>query len=324
VNDDDLGRALATALAVPDVQPVPDAGAKLRARARRQQARHRAVGGALTAVLAVLVALGVSRVPATDRTPVATGHDYGHSLLRVPLTVQLEDQCRKPATCPSLLTLDEVLGLRVTDLPELGAVVEVTLTRDDDRTLARTPLPQTANLSAVADTLSYPATYLPNTVRIRVPTAELADELVAVLAPYRPEARAGSGRLTRPLQVWSVVAAGQPFCDITLGIPHTLEVNRLGECLSLAGPVVTVDSADVVIRPPETDGADWTVVVGPAGPARQALAEWTTRHAGQRVALGVAGLLVGPTVQVERGQTVLEIAVADRGYAEAVVSRMRP
>jgi hypothetical protein len=328
VNDDELGRALATALAAPDVQAAPDAGAKLRARARRQRAQQWAVGAAVTAVLAVLLGLGLIRAP-SELAPVATGVSYGHSLLRVPLAVQLSPvPCPIPVSAgcppPPVVTLDEVLGLRVTELPESGAIVEVTLTRDDDRTMARTPLPQQAQLTAVAGTLSYPAMFRPNIVRIRVPTPELADELVALLAPYQPVARTGPGRLDRPLQVWWVRAAGAPLCAVTFDIPHTSKVNRLGECLFLAGPVVTIDAADVRIRPPSVGGADWVVTVDPSGPARRALADWTAGHAGQRIAVGVAGQLVGPAPELAGTLSSLEIPVADRGYAVAVVSRMRP
>jgi hypothetical protein len=328
VNDDELGRALATALAAPDVQAAPDAGAKLRARARRQQTRQWLVGGALTAVLAVLVALGAVRAaPASDPAPVAAGPSLGHSLLRVPLAVQLDPPCPKASTCAPLpvLTIDEVRAVRVIDLPERGAVVEVTLTGDDDRTVARTPLPQQADLTAGAGALSYPATYRPGTLRIRVPTPRLADQLVALLGPYEPVARTGPGRLDRPLQVWLVVGSGGPLCSDIDGVPHTLAVNRPGECLLLTGPAVTIDAADVRVVPPTAGvGGDWVVSLVPSGPARRALADWSARHVGRRVAVGIDGRLVGPAPVLAGGLWSLEIPVADRDAAVAVVSRMRP
>lgn len=169
----------------------------------------------MTAVLAVLVAIGVVRVPASDPAPGAAGVSYGHSLLRVLLTVQLDAPCREA----------EMRAATGAD-PRRGAAAAGHRAAGERRCRrgrahpgrrphhARTPLPQQADLTAVGDALSYGATYETDTVRIRVPTPRLADELVALLAPYQPVARTGPGRLDRPLQVWPVVASGGPLCEI--------------------------------------------------------------------------------------------------------------
>jgi hypothetical protein len=335
MNDDELGRALSTALAPPDVQAVPDAGARLRERARRQRSRQWAAGGAIAAVLAVLVAVGVVRATTgPGPAPVASGVSYGHSLLRTPLTVQLADgaphisrpPCPTDQLCPGvpLLTIDEVAGLRITELPESGAVVVVTLTVDDNRTLSGSVLPeQRSYLGAAASTFLYGATYRAGALRVRLPTPEVADGLVAALSPYRPTARTGPGRLDHPLQVWSVVAANRSPCLVIPDIPHKLVVNRLGECLVLDGPVVWIDSAVLQVTRPSDAGARAVIVV-PAGSGRSALVEWSAGHAGERVAFGVGGQLVGPVSRMQNAPAAFHLDVPDSATADALVSRLRP
>ena len=63
MNDEGCLRpALGTALASAAAQAVPDAGARLRARAARQRRERALVGGSVFAVLGILLAVGVVRV----------------------------------------------------------------------------------------------------------------------------------------------------------------------------------------------------------------------------------------------------------------------
>ena len=86
MNDDEIGRALGTALTPPPVQAVADAGARLRARAAHQRRERALVGGSVFAVLGVLLAIGLVRVGGGGPpTPAASPAAAGYSLLTTPI-----------------------------------------------------------------------------------------------------------------------------------------------------------------------------------------------------------------------------------------------
>lgn len=321
MNDEELGHALGTALVPPPVQPVADAGIRLRARARRRRRDHLLAAGSLVTVLGVLLAVAVVRTggggaPATPVAGPATG-SYGFSRLRVPLTV---------AAGALRFSTDEVAAIKVTPLLESGVIVAVTLTATDTQTL--TGLlglgPDGRILAGAGE--SFPADRTGAELRIRVPTPRLATELVTTLAPYRPVARTGPGRLGIPLQLWTVTDAAAGPCPSTPPVRGTLVTDRAGACLTLRGPGVSIGTAELRLQPdPGTGGPAWIVAVYPSAADAAALAAYTGGHVGDRVAFVAGGRLVGPVPELEGPFSAgLQIAVTDRDEATALVSRLRP
>jgi hypothetical protein len=320
MNDDELGRALGTALAAPELVPTPDAGARLRGRAHRARTERLAVGGTSVLVLALLLTIGVIRgtgggAPTTPTASPATA-SFGFSRLRTPLTV---------AAGVVRFTTDEVTSIRVSPLPESGVTVAVTLTATDMRTLTSLLGPgRRGDVLAGAEEV-FPADATATGLRIRVPTPRLTDELVASLAPYRPVARTGAGRLDVPLQLWTVTASAAGSCSGDAAPSGTLLVDRIGECLTLRGPGASIGSADLGIRP-ASGAADpsWVVTVGVSGPEAAVLAAYTGGHVRDRVAFVAGGRLVGAVPEREGALgSGVEIAVTDRDEAVALVSRLR-
>jgi hypothetical protein len=340
VNDDELRQALGTALAAPAVTAAPDAGARLRARARRARTGRLAVSGTLVAVLAVLLTVGVVRglggsaPPAPAAGPAATGL----SRLTTPLTVALTQRvspsagpcdagpglrCVPPAV---VLDVDEVEGLATAELPESGAVVLATLTATDAGTLAGAAPPGSGPLLAAIAGAPYPAEMTAGRVlRIYVPTPRVASEVVGALGPVAvPPARVGPGPLDVPLQIWTVTAATPSPCAVSSVDPGVRVVDRSSECLVLTGPALSIGTADLELVPPQGDGGGWQVWVELDPPATAQLGRYTGTHVGGRIAF-VAGkrmIGAGPTIQ-GRFSSSLEIPVPDRASAESLISRLR-
>ncbi|HEY6747205.1 MAG TPA: hypothetical protein VI357_15985 [Mycobacteriales bacterium] len=338
MKDEELGQALGTALAAPEVTAAPDAGARLRARARRARTERLAAGGAVVVVLALLVAVGVVRgVGGGARSTPVASPPAGLSRLTTPLTVALAQvtpehdgagcgtgsglRCVPPAAA---LTVDEVVGLSTSELPESGAFVQVALTATDAGTLA---MMEGASLTAGVGTASYPAD-LPggDVLRIRVPTPRMGQELVDELGPVRlGPPRTGPGRLGRPLQIWTVRKSDRSPCAVSPARAGVLVVNRGSECLVLTGPELTIDSADLELVPPQDIGPQRLVSVGLTGPVSDQFTRYTARHVGDRAAFVAGGhLLSSPPVLQGPISGSFEIQAPDRAGAEALVTRLRP
>lgn len=337
MNDDELGRALGTALAAPEVTAAPDAGARLRARARHAR-NARAVGGTVVVVLAVLLTIGVVRglgggAPTTPTAAPATCY----RLLTTPLTINPPGPAPSPGPCtagaelrcgPAALVVDEVAGLSTTDLPERGVVIVITLTATDAATLrAVVAAGPGRTVSVRVGQGGYEATVAADRIRILMPSTQDADALIAELGPFRPSApRTGPGRLDLPLQIWTVAATPAFPCRLSAAQPGVLVVSTVDECLVLHGPALKFATADLEIRAPDAGSPQWRVVVGVDAADRPALAAYTRAQTGKRVAFVAGGRLLpgagSPTIEGQFS-TAFELVVDDRAGADALISRLR-
>lgn len=355
MNDEELGRALGTALAAPDLEAAPYAGARLRERARRQRAQRLAVGSAAALVLVVLAAFGAVRVVA-DRPAGGTAAAAPTGSVLVPagelaaaaaaspvrrlhteLSLWLGPEGRKiqwPPCAPpgadprqpvrycqrvQIDSWDELAELTVTD-GEIGA----RLLPDDATILELYTRPQQrSDLLIRVGSRSLPARYENGVVRMTAPTAAQADAFVAAAGPYRPAGKTGPGPLTTHLDV----VAAYSWCHSG---PEGLW-RQVGQCLTTDGhPVISVGDADLQVR---RSGADWTVRIGLGKADRNTLAQWSAGHVGQRILYmvplvnpaGYVGLDVNPaTVTTVSGRmTTIDIPVPDAGAASALISRLR-
>lgn len=338
MNDEELGRALGTALAPPAVAAVPDAGARLRSRARRVRTERLALGGTVVVVLAVLLTVGLVRgVGGTAPAPAAAPAP-GYRKLATPLTIALRQPLvSKPANCAgelplrcvtpaSILTVDRVLGVSSSDLPESGAVVEIDLFSADEAAIAGAG---ERMLVARVGAAEYPVTLDGRGgLRILVLTPRLGAELIDELGPYRPPPpRLGPGRLDVPLQLWAVTRSAEQPCAVSAAARDVIVAQQQSECLVLTGPGVSLTSADLRLLPPEADQPYWRVAVGLDPADRPALAAFTRAQAGRQIAYVISGRMLtatgAPTVQGEFS-TGLEIVFADgRADAEAFIDRLR-
>jgi hypothetical protein len=334
VNDDELGRALGTALAAPEVLPAADAGARLRARAHRERTERWMAGGVAVLVLAILAAAGVVRIAAVGPAPTAAAGPSTLRMLHTSLDVWLGPKaakipwppCGAQGYCPPLpiLTMDQVAGLRTT---ATGQVV-VRLMPDRARMFELYTRPvQWSDLQIRVGARSLPATYSDGILRATAPTAAQAEELVAALGLYQPVGRTGPGRLDKPLQVY----AADSICRGTNAGPEGLW-RQVGQCLA-ASMAVSIDDANVEVHGPDGHGSGWSVTIDAAGPARERLARWSAANLGQQVVYGIpdpaypsGGYVENEaTITVVRGEmTSIRIPVLNEAAAQALVSRLRP
>jgi hypothetical protein len=338
VNDEELGHALGTALAAPDMQVAPYAGARLRERARRQRTERLAVGGAAALVLVVLVAVGAVRITAALSTPsiAAAAQASPVRMLHTPLTIRMGPEAQKikwppcDAGSPNrrgnfcqkgpIMDVDEVAELKATDRE-----VSVRMQPDDATMLELYTRPQQrSDLVVQVGTRSLPARYDEGVLRITTPTPARAEAFVATAGPYRPVARTGPGPLDHHLQVHRA----QSSChDSKLGL-----FRQVGQCLTLGTPFVSIGDADLEVHRPDRSGSGWSVSIAPTGSTRDGLARWTAAHVGEQIYYVIPdptgksmGYAINPaTVTTVRGRmTTIEIPVPDAGAALALISRMR-
>jgi hypothetical protein len=342
MNDDELGRALGTALAAPELPAVPDAGARLRRRATRRRTERRIIGGSVLAVLALLVTIDVVRVTTGVPPPGRTASDpsaAGYSRLTTPLTIASAsgpfgiwpNPCPAPPglrceTSPAL-TVDEVAGLSTAELPERGAVVIVTLTADDAATLREIGAGEPGfSLDVRVARAVFRATLAGGRLRIQVKSPRAAEQLIADVGPIRlPAPRTGPGPLDAPLQIWTATTFAPGLCQVSPSNRGVLVANRPGECLVLTGPAVSINSVtDIQLVPPDQTNGTWQVWIELGPPATTELDRYTATHVGSRVAFVVGGHLVGGTPTIQgRFSTTIEVPVADRASADFLISRLR-
>jgi hypothetical protein len=338
MNDDELGRALGTVLAAPEVSPAPDAGARLRARAQRARTERLAIGGTVVVVLALLLTVAVVRGTGggAPATPTAAPPS-GYRLLTTPLTITLPGPAPSPGPCtagaelscgPAALVVDDVAEISTTDLPERGVVIVITLTGTDAATLrAVVATGPGRTVSMRVGQSGYVATVATGRLRILMASTQSADAFLAELGPFRPAApRTGPGRLDLPLQIWIVAATPAFPCRLSAGQPGVLTVNTVDECLVLHGPELKFGTADLEIRAPDAGSSQWRVVVGLDAADRRAVADYTRAHPGRRIAFVAGGrMLPGTGSPTIKGQfsTGFELVVDDRAGADALISRLR-
>lgn len=338
MNDDELGRALGIALAGTDLRATPDAGPRLRARARRTRTRYAVLGGAMAAVVVLLLGVGLLRMitsPGPGTPAASPGPESGVRRLTTPLAVRLAagtGTCVTDAGLKCLpaasLTVDEVAGLRAVDQPGPAATVVVTLTTDDLYTLVGVAGngPDTALEVRIGAGRPLPAALADDEIRIRVASPADAADTVDLLGPYPPPApRTGPGPLDVPLEIWVVTESTVGPCRVSSAGPGVLVVERGGECLVLRGPGVRLRSADLRLTEPDRSDSAWRVSVGVPPADRAALTAYTRAHSGERIVYVAGGRVIGgaPDVATERSASV-RIPVADRVSAEALVGRLRP
>lgn len=332
MNDDELGRALSTALAAPEVTAAADAGARLRSRARRAR-RTQAVDGSVVLVLALLIGVGIARAATGGPPPApAASGPAGGSRLTTPLTVTPLGTRGPYRPCTAVagtrcgavgLTVTEIAGLSTSELPERGAIVLISLTGDDAGTLAAVTVAAGGQqLTVEVGAARYGATAARGQLRIRVDDPRAADDLVAGLgAVPLPAPRTGPGRLDVPLQLWTVTGSSSTSCILTATVPDRLLVNRAAECLTLTGPAATIGSADLELVPPTDNERDWLVSVEPDG---EQLDSYSGAHVGDRVAFVAGGHVYGGAPEIEgRIAGQVSIAFRDRVSAVALISRLR-
>jgi hypothetical protein len=330
VNEEELGHVLGTALAPPDLQVMPYAGARLRERARRQRAGRLAAGSAAALVLVVLAAFGAVRITTARSTPsvAAAAKASPVRMLHTSLAIWLGPEAQQDAwppcgsqpPCPELpiSTLSVVAELRVT-----GNQVAARMLPDDATMFELYTHPkQRADLVARVGSRSLPARYADGVVRITAPTAAQAAALAAAAGSYRPVAPTGPGPLDRePLQMYAV----QSTCHSG---PEGLW-RLVGQCLTAgADPVISIRDADLRLR---RSGSEWTLAVGLNRPDRDTLARWTAAHAGQQIlymiprgkSLGPEPVNASSVTRVSGRMTSIEIPVPDAGAGMALISRLR-
>lgn len=338
MNDDELGRALSTALAPPAVATAGDAGARLRARARRARTEQLAVGGTVVLVLAVLLALGLVRGIGGAAAPSpAAAEPVGFHRLTTPLTVALTHQVHEvTGTCaagprlrcvpPStVLTVDEVVGLAVSELPERGALVLATLTAVDAATVAAVTEGESGeSLTIGVGKGSYPAAVVDGVIRIRTPTPRIASGLVDELDPVAPRpARTGPGRFDVPLQIWEVASQTASPCRVSPATKGVLVADTAGTCLVLTGPALSIDAAVVETVPPQAANEGWmvTLELGPDDARR--MGDFSSRHTESDIWYVVGGRLISGGHYGERLTTLFGIGVPDEASAASLIDRLR-
>ena len=328
MNDEELGRALGTALAAPELTAAPDAGARLRTRARRRRTEVAVLSTVVVAVLGLLVGVGVVRATTGAPPPdsVAAGPVTGLSRLSTTLYVDVSrgaDSCINvdPRCATTTLTLADITGVSTSELPESGAIVLLTLTGDDAATLRGVAVGD-RELTVRAAELTYPATAPLGQLRINVGSPRAAAELVSTLGPVRaPAPRTGPGRLDVPLELWNVVGTDSEPCSPVSTAPDRLVTDRAGVCLTLAGPGLSIDTADLELTAPAEPGQDWLVSVGGVGIE---LDRFTSEHVGDRIAFVAGGRVYGGTPElVSVISQQFQIPFSDRASAEALITRLR-
>lgn len=338
MNDEELGRALGTALAAPDLTAAPDAGPRLRIRARRERTGRLAVGGTVVLVLAVLLTVGLVRGIGGSPTAPVAAPATGFRMLTTPMTVNAFGPAPSPGPCtagaeqecgPAALIVDQVDGLSTTYLLERGAVVMVSLTATDAATLRAALAPGPGDsVSVTVGQGSYQGLVVGDGLRIPMPSAQDADAFVAELGPVPLAApRTGPGRLDRQLQLWTVADTAASPCRLRAARPGVLVVNTPDACLVLHGPALSLGSADLQVLPPDAGNqVVWRVQVGVDPADRAALAAFTRAQTGNQVAFVAGGrLLPGVGTPVIQGEfsTGIELTAADRVGAYALVTRLR-
>ena len=291
MNDEDLGRALGTALAAPRILPVADAGSRLRARAHRPRVRQAPVAGLATvAVLltgAVLIRSAAGGSAAPDQSA-ASGTAAGVLRLANPVLIGRVGPCtRDPGVrCPAVasVTFDQVQQVETVSDPGLAVV----LTR---RPPDRYPLTALAGNGSdtrlvvrIAGGLDLPATVQDEGDAVRIRTDDPAAVLDRLGAAPVPPARLGPGPLDVPLELRAVTRSEVGLCPA--GGPGVVQS---GECLVLAGSGLRLSSADLSILPPVGEDPAWKVLVRVDPADRPGLAAYTRAHAGQRIAFAVGG-----------------------------------
>lgn len=321
MTDDDLGPALGSVLAAPPLRAAPGAGPTLRARARRDRARHALLGVVAAVVVVGLVAGAVRWAP--EPAPTAA-EPSGRVRLAVPLVVQLSPR-GMPACVPEpdllcggvpLLRADELLDVRAT-----GGALRAVLTPEDSTTLVAAGRAGTVavtvsaargrELPGTADTTALPV----------VLTVPGGGDLAAALAPYRPRGEYGPGPLVVPLEVRPVRSRADGACQLVRGgaAPGVLVTNWLGQCLLAGPPALRIRSADLSVR-----GTDAVALeVDPVPAERAALRAWAAANLGEPVAL-VAGGRVLAVVEPVSTQETFSLLGPDRAAVDALAARLRP
>lgn len=341
MNDNELRRALGTALVPPEVAAVPDAGARLRARARRAGAERLALGGTVVVVLAFLVTVGVVRglAGSAPSAPTAASPAAGHVWLHTTLTVALTKpaspsagpcdagprlQCVPP---PFVLDVDEVEGLAISELPERAALVLATLTATDARTLlAVTPQAAGDPLRVGIAGARYPAAIVGRVLQIRVDSPRTAATVIDQTHAFAPRpARLGAGLLNVGLELWTVTGTTPGPCRVSPIGGGILIADQDGRCIVATGPALMFGSADLRLAGPDSNSPTWRLRVGLDAAEARELRQFTGRHIGTAIAYVVSGRLVGGQPIIAGPlSTSLEIPFEDRSAAESVVSRLRP
>jgi hypothetical protein len=331
MNDDDLGRALGTALRGPERRATADAGPRLRATARRDRTRQRLAGTAAVVAVLLLAAGLLTRLPGGPAAPVtAAGPTSGLTLLEHPLTLSLH---RLPlATCvrtdvvrcpgqPVYLSVDQVLAVRAA-----AAQVRITLLPDDADTLA-TLAGQDISVGAAGVLAGRPLVAPADgglTVDLGTPGAAAA--FVADLGPYPAgPVRTGPGPLDVPFELWSVAHTFTAPCQVLTG-PASVMVNRLGQCVELTGAGrVLIDSADVRILPPDSGDPQWRVLLTFDAADRPAVGAFTRANTGKDIGFVIGGVPVAgfPQVQGAFSESIMLSTGTSRTAAEAIVLRLR-
>lgn len=281
MNDDELGRALGTVLAAPDLHARADAGPRLRERAARQRRDRGMVGGTVVLVFGILLAVGVVRGTGGGAPTTPAAAPTGFSRLSTPLAVVAADSPEpcpapgQPAVCKAspLLSVEVVAGWTTSDLPERGVAVTFTLITGDAAVLeSATKHPQYERIQVWAAGEALPATTSRAQLRITADSTQTADRLLTAVDPVPLRApELGPGRLTRPLRVAAASSTAGPPCKVYFSaVPGYAVVTRAEDCLTLREPDLNggagfmIRSADLSIREFPAQTGSWSVRVVPS------------------------------------------------------------
>jgi len=337
--DDEFGHRLGALLAPPEVlQARPDAGSRLRARARTVAGLRRGAALAATGLLmlAVVTLAGYPR-PADNRPATGRWSDAGWLTTPVEIStgtvvpgqqscggfgdlVRVGPDCLRVADSP--LVIRQVAGIRVVARVAGAASLELDLVSANQGEVHQiVNAGRDGHLVAfVYGTPRGAAVRSDRIVAITVGSVAEADELVAILG-LRPDfnPQTGPGELNTPLTVRPVLGSTDPPC-VGSSVEHD------GSCLALGGPLVAVRSVqDLAVLGPDRELTSVRIRVELPPAASATLGAYSAAHRGQQIAFEVRGGVVGLGARIE-GQLgpTIEFLLGDQDEAERVFRQLRP
>lgn len=338
--DDEVGHRLGALLAPPEVlQARPDAGSRLRARARMVAGLRRGAALAVTGLLAfaVVTLAGYPR-PADNRPATGRWSDAGWLTTPVEIStgtvvpgqqscgwlgdlVRVGPDCIRVANSP--LVIRQVAGIRVVARAAGAASLELHLVSANQGEVN-----QIVNADRdghlVAFVYGVPrgaAVQSDRIVEITVGSAAEADQLVTTLG-LRPDfnPQTGPGELDTPLTVRPVLRSTDPPC-VGPSVEHH------GSCLALGGPLVAVRSVqDLAVLGPDREFPSVRIRVELSPSDSATLEAPSAAYRGQQIAFEANGGLVGrisPRLEGRLGLAI-EIQLWDQDEAERVFHQLRP
>jgi hypothetical protein len=337
--DDEFGHRLGALLAPPVVLHArPDAGFRLRARARTVAGLRR--GAALAAAgLLMLAAVTLAGHPGPDNLP-ATGRWSGAGWLTTPVEVStgivvpgqqscggLGDLVRVGPDClrvaDSPLVIRQVSGIRVVAHAAGAASLELDLVSADQGEVR-----QIVNAGRGGHLVAFiygtprgAAVQSDRIVTITVGSAAEADELVATLG-LRPDfsPQTGPGELDTPLTVRPVLGFADPPCAEP-------SVEHGGSCPTLGRPLVAVRTVqDLAVLGPDRESTSVRIRVELPPATSATLKAFSAAHRGQQIAFEVRDRVVGRLGGRIEGRLdgTVEILLRDQDEAERVFRQLRP